>query len=79
MKKLFTKNYSKNIATSNSDKTAASKIFKDKSIPKISEADKASCEGQITIQELGKALKELKMANLQVRTALQQTFINFSG
>jgi hypothetical protein len=39
---------------------AAADLFKDETLPKISENDKLSCENQITLVEISSALKELK-------------------
>jgi hypothetical protein len=52
--------YSNNEAAPTLNKEAVANTFKDESIPKISEVDKQRCENQITMQELGNALKELK-------------------
>jgi hypothetical protein len=55
-KNLYTN--TSNISRTEMDKAA--KAFKDDSIPKISEESKNSCEKEITLEELGKALKQLK-------------------
>jgi hypothetical protein len=38
----------------------AAKMFKDENLPKLTENDKQSCENDLTIEEIGKALKDLK-------------------
>ena len=39
-------------------KSDAAKLFKDKTLPKVSEEHKQSCETQITLKEIGVVLTE---------------------
>jgi hypothetical protein len=57
----------------------AAKQFQDDTLPKISELDRTNCDKILTQEEVGKALKELKMGNRLGLMALRLTFINFSG
>jgi hypothetical protein len=49
----------KNNLTEN-DKNKIARTFQDDNLPKLSEEEKVSCENILTINEVGKALKELK-------------------
>jgi hypothetical protein len=42
------------------DKKEAVKYFRDDTLPKISDIDKVNCDRELTIEEIGSALKELK-------------------
>ena len=57
----FYKNlYSNNNTTDNqAQQEEAAKIFQDETLPKISEENKQNCENILTIEEIGKALKQL--------------------
>jgi hypothetical protein len=61
----YEETFYKNLYSLKMDKTDAAqseqagKVFKDESIPKLSETDKLSCENPITMKEIGEALKEL--------------------
>ena len=58
--KFYKELYSNNLQPENqTQKEQAAKIFTDETLPKISEIDKSNCETPITMEEVGKALKQL--------------------
>jgi hypothetical protein len=58
---FYKKLYSNNKTQENQElQKEAAKVFKDDTLPKISEENKQSCENILTMEEIGKALKQLE-------------------
>ena len=68
--------YSNKTATGKKQEEAE-KLFKDDSLPKISEEDKLSCEGDITLKEIGEALSQLKNGKSPGSDGFTIDFYNF--
>ena len=57
----------------------ARNTFLEENIPTISDEDKTLCDEDISLGEIGIALKELKMEKPRAQTVSRQTFISSSG
>ena len=56
----FYKELYSDTANLNNEQKEAAKYFKDETLPKLTEDDKKSCEDELTLKEIGEALKQLQ-------------------